>query len=257
MNTASRSLGRFRRAADVLLGRATVATQPPSYADMGDAFDRSYQMAKAYTMTSRERMFALWQAVHHVSRASVPGDVVECGVWRGGSAMMAALGLLNAQETRALWLYDTFEGMPAPTDRDVRFDGTTAEDSLAKLARRAGAFNDWAYATLADVQSQMAATKYPQDILHFIQGPVEQTIPDDCPPSIAVLRLDTDWYASTRHELENLWPRLSPGGVLIVDDYGHWQGAREAVDEFFTTQEIAILLHRVDYTGRIAIKPGA
>jgi predicted O-methyltransferase YrrM len=112
-----------------------------------------------------------------------------------------------------------------------------------------------AYSTLAEVQANMARTGFPAERTRFVQGDVGQTIPGEAPERIALLRLDTDWYESTRHELEHLYPRLQPGGVLIVDDYGHWAGAREAVDEYFAQHGIAILLNRIDYTGRIAVKP--
>jgi len=221
---------------------------------MGVAFETAYDRASPYTMTSRERMFALWQATQHVCRSQVPGDIVECGVWRGGSSMLATLALLDIGERRPVWLYDTFEGMTPPTERDRRPDGTSASDLLALQQRQAGVFNDWAYATLDDVQRQMASVGYPDDLLRYVRGPVEQTIPGECPASIAVLRLDTDWYESTRHELEHMWPRLSVGGVLIVDDYGHFEGAREATDEYFAAQSLPVLLHRIDYTARIAVK---
>ena len=108
-------------------------------------------------------------------------------------------------------------------------------------------------ATLDEVAAPTcAATGYPAERLHFVEGKVEDTIPEQAPERIALLRLDTDWYESTRHELEHLYPRLSPGGVLIIDDYGHWEGARQAVDEYFKGE---VYLHRIDYTGRLAIKP--
>jgi hypothetical protein len=88
--------------------------------------------------------------------------------------------------------------------------------------------------------------------IHFHTGMVEDTIPRLAPERIAILRLDTDWYVSTKHELEWLWPRLSSGGVLIIDDYGHFTGARKAVDEFFGGQTF---LFRIDYTGRLVTKP--
>jgi hypothetical protein len=90
--------------------------------------------------------------------------------------------------------------------------------------------------------------------MHFVKGKVEDTIPASTPDRIAILRLDTDWYASTRHELEHLYPLLAPGGVLIIDDYGHWEGCRQAVDEYFASRNLQVLLNRVDYTGRIAVK---
>ena len=96
--------------------------------------------------------------------------------------------------------------------------------------------------------------RLPTPGVEFVQGRVENTLPAAAPPEIAVLRLDTDWYESTRHELEHLYPRLVDGGVLIVDDYGYWQGARQAVDEYFGETGEAILLNRIDDTGRIAVK---
>ena len=100
----------------------------------------------------------------------------------------------------------------------------------------------------------MNSTGYDQGLVHLVKGRVEETIPEHAPDSIAFLRLDTDWYESTKHELEHLFPRLSRHGVLIVDDYGHWKGARKAVDEYFAENKIKILLSRVDYTGRVAVK---
>jgi hypothetical protein len=83
---------------------------------------------------------------------------------------------------------------------------------------------------------------------------VERTVPAAAPPALALLRLDTDWYESTRHELEHLYPRLSAGGVLIIDDYGHWKGSRRATDEFIAATPDFGLLSRIDGTGRLAIK---
>jgi len=205
------------------------------------------------TMTSVERQVALIRAVEHVVQAGIPGSIVECGVWRGGSSMAAALALMDAGDTmRDLWLYDTFEGMTAPTAADRTFDGARASDLMA---RDAGASGVRAVAGLADVRANMASTGYAADRVHFVAGPVEQTIPMQAPEGpIALLRLDTDWHASTAHELAHLFPRLARGGVLIIDDYGHWEGARRAVDEYFATLPTRYLLQRIDYTGRLVIK---
>ena len=244
-------IGRARLAARALAGSPT---HTAIYDDMDPAFAPRYRRAAPFTMTSIERMYALWQAVEYIARARVPGDVVECGVWRGGSSMLAALALLHTGEKRPMWLYDTYEGMPAPSERDRQWNGESAADKLATQERIPGVHNDWAFATLDDVERQMATVEYPRDLLDLVRGPVQKTIPGNCPGIISLLRLDTDWYESTRHELEHLWPRLSVGGVLIIDDYGHWQGAREATDEFFAAQGLREMLHRIDYTGRIAIK---
>jgi O-methyltransferase len=230
--------------------RAPAAGHP----DLEPEFIALYERCAPATMTSIERMYALYQAVRHVHAANVPGDVVECGVWRGGSSMLAALVLDSLGEReRAVWLYDTFAGMPPPAEVDRAIGG---QDAAALLERTDSAGEQTrAVAALDEVRANLAATGYPSERLHFVEGMVEDTIPGVAPEQISVLRLDTDWYESTRHELQHLWPRLSPGGVLIVDDYGHWQGARRAVDEFFATVE-PVLLQRIDYTGRLALKPG-
>jgi len=215
--------------------------------DMGEEFRALHADVQALTMTSAERLFGLHQAIRYLHAAEIPGDVVECGVWRGGSSMMAALTLMALDVTRPLWLYDTFEGMTAPSEHDKPFQGTP--DAAEAEYRRS---LEWADASLQDVQANMANTGYPTELVRYVRGDIAQTLPAEMPDSVALLRLDTDWYASTRHELEHLWPRLSPGGVLIIDDYGHWEGARKAVDEFFA--DTPVLLARLDYTGRMVVK---
>jgi O-methyltransferase len=233
--------------------RRRLRPAPDHREDMDPVFHGLHERASRFTMTSIERMYALYQAVTYVNRAAIPGDVVECGVWRGGSSMLAALTLLELQDTtRTLYLYDTFEGMSRPTDQDVSFRGHAATPRWEE--RRHGEGSAWCEARIEDVRTNLSATGYPSDRLRFIQGKVEDTIPSVIPDKISVLRLDTDWYESTRHELDHLYPRLEIGGVLIIDDYGHWQGARLAADEYFAAHDIQLLLHRIDYTGRIAIK---
>jgi O-methyltransferase len=207
----------------------------------------------AYTMTTPPRIYALVRAVEYVVQRRIPGALVECGVWRGGSMMAVALTLqgLNATD-RELYLFDTFAGMTAPTDADVKPTGERAADLLAS----GGADSDvWAIASLDDVREAVLGTGYPAERIHFVEGPVEETLPDSAPAEIALLRLDTDWYESTKHELVHLYPRLPAGGVLILDDYGYWQGARRAVDEYLAEHELPLLLNRIDHTARIALKP--
>jgi hypothetical protein len=210
------------------------------------------------SITSHERVVALVDAVRYCVERGIDGDFAECGVWRGGSiiAMIMALQHVGVDD-RDIWLYDTFEGMTEPTDADV----SPIHKPALEIWREAEAAGEPAFPEYFDpelfneqvVRENVLATGYPEARLHFVRGPVEETIPEHMPDRIALLRLDTDWYESTRHELEHLYPRLSDGGVLIIDDYGHWEGARRAVDEYFGAQA-PLLLNRIDYTGRIAVK---
>jgi O-methyltransferase len=215
--------------------------------------------ARPFTMTSDERLQALIDAVRYCEQRGVAGAFAECGVWRGGSVLTMILVLQGlGVDDRDIHLFDTFEGMTAPTEEDTSPLDPPALETWAE-AQESG---ERAWSELfshevfdeAAVRELLVSTGYPPERLHFARGPVEQTLPEAAPERLALLRLDTDWYESTRHELEHLWPRLSDGGVLIVDDYGHWEGARRAVDEFFATSAAPVLLSRIDYTGRIAIK---
>lgn len=233
-----------------LYDRNLVGTQLGVDIQRDARFMEIYERCKPLTMSSIERMYALHQAVDYICTSGISGDVVETGVWRGGSSMMAALTLLEHDSTeRDLWLYDTYEGMAEPTEIDRSFDGQSAKEQWEKTP-------DWCAASLDDVQTNMRTTGYPFERIHFIEGKVEDTIPTaGVPDSIALLRLDTDWYVSNKHELNNLYPRLVAGGVLIIDDYGHWDGVRRSVDEYFAEQGITGLLNRIDYTGRMMVKP--
>jgi O-methyltransferase len=206
-----------------------------------------------YTMTTPPRVFALARAVEHVVARGVPGALVECGVWRGGSTMAVALTLLRLGVTdRDMYLFDTFAGMSEPGEEDVKHTGERAADVLAGESRDS---HDWGIASIDEVRTAVLSTGYPEQRTHFVQGRVEETLPENAPPEIALLRLDTDWYSSTKHELVHLYPRLAGGGVLILDDYGYWRGARRAVDEYMAVNDLPLLLNRIDYTARIALKP--
>lgn len=110
--------------------------------------------------------------------------------------------------------------------------------------------------TLEEVRSNLLGTGYPAERVTFVKGRVEDTLPRVLPGPIALLRLDTAYYESTKRELEQLYPLLVLGGVLIIDDYGHWKGARRAVDEYFAASGLRPFLHRIDYTGRLVLKTG-
>ena len=227
---------------------------PLPMSDLSEQQKEIIARVKPFTMTSDERIASLINAVNHVTRNSIAGDIAECGVWRGGSMMTIALTLLaNGDRSRSLYLYDTYEGMPPPTIHDKNYAGVSAEAQLAQEARGTGI---WCYATLEDVRANILSTGYPEDKIHLIKGKVEDTIPLSLPGNLSLLRLDTDWYESTKHELTHLYPLLREQGILIIDDYGHWQGARKAVDEYFQQQGGDVYLHRIDFTARLLMKPG-
>ncbi len=206
-----------------------------------------------FTMTSPERILGLCRAVEYLQNNEVAGDFVECGVWRGGSMSAVVRTLQNVHgPARDLWLYDTFEGMTPPTNRDVDFLGQTAEQLLDQQDPL-DPMSVWCVSPLSGVRQLMTAGGYPADRIHFVQGKVEETLAKTLPGKIALLRLDTDWYESTKCELEHLFPKLVPGAVVIIDDYGHWKGCRRAVDEYFANHGIEMLLNRLDYTGRIGV----
>jgi len=224
--------------------------------DIEASFFPVYEGCRRFSMTSAERMYALYKSVHYLIDAGISGDFVECGVWRGGSMMVVAHALLEkGVKDRHLYLFDTYEGLPKPDEnKDVDIWGNRAIDGWRPLSvddEKSG----WANAGLDEVRENLLSTSYPADHIHFVKGMVERTIPEHAPQEIALLRLDTDWYESTKHELYHLYPRLAPQGVMIIDDYGHFKGAREAVDEFIATHRISGLLNRVDYSGRLMIKP--
>ena len=204
-------------------------------------------------MTSNERIFALRKSVEYIIKNNIPGDIVECGVWKGGSMMAVARTLMEiGANSHTLYLFDTFDGMSEPTEVDKNFRGDAAADILRESDKDTSEV--WAYRPLDEVKRNMQDTGYDEEKVVFVKGRVEDTLPEHAPDQISLLRLDTDWYESTYHELTHLYPRLSVGGVLIIDDYGHWAGARQAVDQYISEGNLRLLLNRIDYSGRICVK---
>jgi len=207
-----------------------------------------------YTITSHLKIHALIESVRYILQNDIKGDFLECGVYKGGSMMTIALTLMAEGVTdRELYLFDTFEGMPAPDERDIDIWDEPALKEFSKC-KISNVSSTWMNASLEDVKEAMSLTGYPMEKIHFVKGLVENTLPYNAPEAIALLRLDTDWYQSTIHELIHLYPRVSPKGIVIVDDYGHYKGARSAVDEYFYHNKIVPFLHRIDYSGRLIIK---
>lgn len=237
---------------------STLCPETPRTHSLTDVSEEDVAVAlqvSNFTMTSLERRYHLLASVRYLVKNKIEGDIVECGVWRGGSMMLVANELIKlGDRSRCLYMYDTYQGMPQPDDRDVDASGRSASLRLAEESGRRSESLVWAEASLDAVRRNLSSTGYPEDLLNYIEGKVEETIPATLPERISLLRLDTDWYESTSHELKHLFPQVVNGGVVIIDDYGYWKGARLAVDEFITRSEIPILLHRIDDTCRAFIK---
>jgi hypothetical protein len=221
-------------------------------------FLKHYGAARPFTLTSVPLMFSMYAATQYVSSAGIEGDIVECGVWRGGSAMLAASMLAERKDvSRKFYLYDTYDcSWEAPAANDhLIYERTGSHPPLrdGKLVI-GGAFAS--NTSLNDVRENMRSTGYPMEKMVLVEGMVQDTIPKSIPSKISLLRLDTDFFESTYHEMVHLYPLLQPGGVLIVDDYGKHKGATDAVDLYFRETGAKILLNRIDIQGRIAIKHG-
>jgi hypothetical protein len=228
------------------------------YPDISDPFFIEIaQKVRPHTLTftaGAEGPWALYQSIEHIVRNRIPGDIVECGVWSGGSMLLAALALIHFGDTsRRIYLYDTFAGMPRPDPIDARWDGLPALPTWERFQQSG---RSWCFGGGQDhVRGVVASSGYPPDQFVFVEGRVEDTLPATRPEHISLLRLDTDLYSSTYHELVHLYPLLTPGGILIIDDYGAFQGAKIATDQFIAENQLPLFLSRIDVSIRLAVKP--
>jgi O-methyltransferase len=231
-----------------------VGVEPVS--DVEPAFFEIYRKCQDQTLTPFKEMYSMYEAACYVTKAGIAGDFVECGVWKGGSSMIAALAFLQCNSsTRKLYLYDTYEGMPdiGSHDEDTGASPFQLAMNITTLLR--GGHSGVFYAPLEEVRRNMQSTGYPSAQVVLVKGMVENTLPAQAPEQISLLHLDSDLYESTYHELTHLFPRLVNGGVLIIDDYGSWKGSRKATDQYFEEQGIKMFLKRAGSTGaRIGIK---
>lgn len=228
------------------LSRSVTPTTDSSFSDRER---RILQQCDGRTMTPPNSIVNLIAATEYVSRNRIDGAFVECGVWRGGSAMAFALTIMEEKTTfRDMFLYDTFEGFTDTIDDDFRIkDGKRAKNIFLRDK------NYICQADLDDVKTGLSTTNYPLESIRFVRGDVVKTIPANLPKSISILRLDTDYYESTIWELRHLFPLLSKGGVLIVDDYDYWNGSRKACNEYFEEIGMSNLLIRLE-SGRMLVK---
>lgn len=206
-----------------------------------DSYARIYRTVRPYTMSGNARLHGLYEAVGSVARRGIDGDIVECGTARGGSAALLGLTMKEHRLDRLLWIFDTFEGIPPPTTADPDFEmaANYTGHFRGELPEVAGLLGRLGLLT----QSRL------------VQGRFEDTLPTSEVRTISVLHIDGDWYHSVRTCLEHLFDRVSPGGIIQIDDYGHWEGARKAVDEFLVERRVREPLRYVDYTGRQLVKP--
>jgi O-methyltransferase len=203
-----------------------------------------------YSMTNFERMWSLIQSFHHVRQESLVGDFVECGVWKGGNIILLKKLIEKFNFKKSIYGFDTFEGMVEPSFYDVNYNNKSAKKMFDEHKKKEIGF---AMCSLDDVKRNIKKNTKPDNIF-LIKGKVENTLKNKkkLPKKISILRLDTDFYESTKIELEILFPRLVKGGVLIVDDYGFWKGAKKAVDEYFC--DYRQFMHYVDHSCRLLIK---
>jgi len=213
--------------------------------------DEFIKIVKPFTMTSEERIIKLFESLEYIRINNIEGDLVECGVWKGGNILgMMEYLYYHKMKNRNIWLYDTFQGMTSPGKNDIDFNNNKAMDVLNtnELYK--------CYSSLEEVRSNLNLSNLSIDRLVYVIGDVCETLDNDnnVPKKISLLRLDTDWYESTKKEMEVLYPNLVNNGILIVDDYGHWKGSRKAIDEYIFEKELKLDIEKIDYTGIKIIK---
>lgn len=197
------------------------------------AEQRFARLVRRNTMLTPERLASLASLAQRLEDESIPGDVVECGTYRGGSAALLARTVTHSRLPRTLWLFDVFRGMPPATTADgpeaPSWVGNlkSSEPRVARLLRRTG----------ADLSR-----------VRIVPGLFQHTLPAARIPQIALLNLDADWYESVKLCLETFYDSVVPGGFISLDDYGAWPGCRLAVDEFFRARSLSFPLHPVDHT---------
>ena len=236
-----------------------INTPPPSsknyflIANTNKKIINMINLCDKFSMTGKARAHSLCKAVEYVSNLKLKGDFVECGVWKGGNLLL--LNKLNSYYNlnKLIYGFDTFEGMTQPSKHDYDLNNISAKQQLKNIDKSSEKKNLWCYSSLEDVKNNIGRHAKINNI-KLIKGPVEKTLikKENLPKKISILRLDTDFYESTKKELEVLYPLLVKNGVLIIDDYGHWKGAKKAVDQYF--KGTFCWLHRVDYTCVYLIK---
>lgn len=259
------------------VGFDLVRRRPPREANLNIDEQLGYELegeatecihiVKNNTMLSKRRLVTLYQQVAYCEVYEIPGSFVECGVWKGGAMGVMALGnLRQGKQRRHLHLFDAFQEICEPDAavdgeralREVReFTGRDGHDK-GTLQALSGIYDSFGGpGTLEENQRLLEGTiGYPKEFVHYHVGWFQNTIPADHHDigSIAILRLDGDWYASTKICLEFLFDKVIKGGIVIIDDYGTYEGCRRAVDEFIKLKQIQAYLVPIDHDCRFFVK---
>ncbi len=229
---------------------------PILHYDDEESAREAVKLIDQFTMVSYERLITLWQQVHYLDKARIPGSLVECGTWKGGaSGMMALAHLKSGVPSRELHLFDSFQGLPEPDkERDgesaVRYASGRAGGALNSIRKCVGPLEENKH-LLADVIG------FPSRLTYYHVGWFQETL-REVPKTlgaIALLRIDGDWYESTKICLDTLYAQVSSGGIVVIDDYGKWPGCRKAVDEFMAKLNPPLFLNHIDAAGRYLIVP--
>jgi len=243
----------FLKSSPYIIINKNYRVPPYQIAEASELEKEICKISSKYSMTSLPRLWTLIQAIKEIHFKNLEGDIVECGVWKGGNLILSQLLVENYKLNKKVYGYDTFAGMSQPCDMDVqRITGEFAEVEWKNRNKQNQ--NLWCYSSFEEVQTNIKNNVENFNNVRLIQGKVEETLEDEnnLPKTISLLRLDTDWYESTKIELQVLYPRLVKGGVLIIDDYGMWDGCRRAVDEYF--KDSYVWLHYIDEGCRLVIK---
>jgi O-methyltransferase len=204
------------------------------------AFARLLLLLKPrYTMVRNRNLVNLYRLVQELGRRGVPGDIVECGTWNGGSAAMMALALSKdpTGAKRSLWLFDSFEGLPPPG----QLDGTLEQEHYFE------GLNKGSQAMVLEAFRKVLA---PTHNLHVVKGWFEDTLPRAEVQQISLLHIDADWFESVKLVLDTFYDRVSPGGYLVLDDFDYWEGCKRALDAFCQERDIGKLeIQKVDRYG--------
>ena len=212
-------------------------------------------LAQKYSMTPQIRIFNLLQSLRYLKNKKIDGDYVECGVWKGGNIILFKKFIEDEDENskRKIFAFDTYGGMTEPDKNDYDISNNIPANILLKDDKNKQT-NLWGICNLENVKKNIQSCVNNIENIKFIEGPVETTLntASNLPDKISLLRLDTDWYSSTKKELDVLYDRVTSGGIIIIDDYGHWGGSKKAVDDFFLNKYV--WMHYVDYACRLIIK---